>query len=81
MGPHRIVHVPSKRFLVRHLDHLNLERIAVVSFDDDVPRDEATAVLRQQRKYFILERRKVAAPSWMFPQQDAQADRHGTILH
>ncbi|MCW2749580.1 MAG: hypothetical protein JWR83_690 [Aeromicrobium sp.] len=37
-------------------------------------------MLRQQLKYFILERRKVVAPSWGFPRQDAQVDRHGPIL-
>jgi pantothenate kinase-related protein Tda10 len=62
-GTCRIVHVPIERLLVWHLDHLNLERIAVASFDDDVPREDATAVIRQQRKHLILERRKLGGTS------------------
>ena len=80
VDPHRIPQIPGECFLVRHLDQLDLERIAAVTVDDTVPCEELATVIGQQCEYGVLEGSKIVSASSAFPQQDAQAQRHEFIL-
>ncbi len=80
VGTHWIPQIPGECFLVRHLDQLDFERIAVSTVDDTVPCEEPATVIGQQCEYGVLEGSKIVSASCALPQQDAQAQRHEFIL-
>jgi len=65
---HRIPQIPGECFLVRHLDQLDLKRIAVLTVDDPVPCENPATVLGQQCEYGILEGSKIVSASGALPQ-------------
>ncbi len=80
VDPYRIPQIPGECFLVRHLDYLDLERIAVSTVNDTVPREKPATMIRQYCEYGVLEGSKISSTSGAFPQQDAQSQRHEVIL-
>lgn len=71
LDTYRIAQVAGECILVRQLDQLDLERIAVVPVEDGMPGEESAAVIRQQRQHGILEGSQISGASGALPQQDA----------
>ena len=80
IGARRIRQVLAERRLVRELDELHFQRVTVVPIDDQVPRQQPTAMVGQERQYIVLEPCDIAGASGVLPQQDAKAQRHAAIL-
>lgn len=67
LNPDRIPQKPGKCLIVRHLNQLDLERIALSTINDRVTRKKAATVISQQREHCVLEYSKVNGAFVAFP--------------